>query len=82
MIIYTHYNTKTAKNDNFPPNDKKMTNKMIILQVAKIAFFSKHCHFVVIFLSFFNQVSIFFHILEKIAPQRQKMTNFPPNDKK
>ena len=58
-----------------------MTNKMTILQVAKIAFFSKHCHFFVIFLSFFNQFSIFFHTFEKIAPKRQKMTNFPPNDK-
>jgi hypothetical protein len=37
------------KKTNFPPNDKKMTNKMTILQVAKSAFFSKHCHFLVIF---------------------------------
>ena len=33
-------------------NDKKMTKQIALLQVAKIAFFSKHCHFLGHFLSF------------------------------
>ena len=36
------------------------------------------CRFSVIVQSIFD----IFHIFEKIAPKRQKMTNFPPNDKK
>jgi hypothetical protein len=59
----------TKKMINFPPNDKKMANKMTILQVAKIAFFSEHCHFFVIVLALFKQFSIFFHVVEKMAPK-------------
>ena len=56
--IFVHIFEKMApqrqKKTNFPPNDKKMTNKMTILQVAKIAFFSKHCHFFVMFQTIFD----------------------------
>jgi len=46
---------------NFQQNDKKMTKKNALLQVAKIAFFSKHCHFFVIFLPFFEEFFDRFH---------------------
>ena len=37
--------THSGKTQIFHQMTKKMTNKMTILQVWKIAFFSKHCHF-------------------------------------
>ena len=48
-----------------------MTKQMTILQVAQMAFFSKHGHF----LSFFCHFRIIFdifHIFEKISPKWQK----------
>ena len=77
---------RQKKNDKFSTkwqkNDKKTTNKMALLQLAKIAFFSKHCHFLSFFCHFSKIFSIFFTIFEKLAPKRQKMTNFPQNDQK
>jgi hypothetical protein len=61
---------------------------MTILQVAKIAFFSKHCHFFVVFLSFFEEFSIFFNCLPKLhqnLKNDKKMTDKlkrKKNDKK
>ena len=56
---------KRQKMTNFPHNDNKMTKKTTkknaLLQVAKIAFFSKHCHFLVIFLAFFEEFFDIFH---------------------
>ena len=73
-----HQNDK--KMTNFPQNDKKMTNKMTLLQLAKIAFFSKHCHFFVIFLSFFCHFrTIFLKIVKQIE---KKLEKWHKNDRK
>ena len=85
--------TKTTKkwqiSTKWQKNDKKTTNKMALLQLAKIAFFSKHCHFFVIFLSFFEEFFDLFHYFWETCTKTtkkwqifHKMTKkWPKNDK-
>ena len=58
FTIFDKFAPKRQKNDKF---STKKRQKMALLQVAKIAFFSKHCHFFVIFLSFFDFFFDLFH---------------------
>ena len=86
LPIFVHIFEKMApkwKNEKKSTKWQKMTNKMTIFQVAKIAFFlealSLFCHFL-------GNFSVVFHIFEKIARTwptiANNMTNVPPNDHK
>ena len=87
LPIFLHIFEKIApqrqKNDKFSTKWQKMTNKMAILQAAKIAFFWKHCHFLSFFCHFSNNFRYFLHIFFRTLHQNDKRkTKFPPNDKK
>jgi len=61
---------------------QKMTNKMTILQVSKIAFFSKHCHLFSVSFIFRQIFDIFPFFVRQWHQNDKKKPNFPPNDQK
>ena len=81
--IFFHFLTKLHQNhQKWQKNDKKMTQKNAILQMAKIAFFSKHGHFFVVFGHFsviFRRIFDIFPFFNQIAPKSPK---WQKNDRK